>query len=66
MMFKCMLKTSGFSGQKRESLACADMSRGCTGVNSFSFKDMLQPGETEIWMELKHELFLLAFCYPVE
>lgn len=50
MMFKCMLKTSGFGGQKRESLACADMSRGYTGVNSFSFKDMLQPGETEIWM----------------
>lgn len=50
MMFKCMLKTSGFGGQERESLACADLSRRCTGVNFFSFKDMLQIGEMEIWM----------------
>ena len=50
MMFKCMLKTSGFCGQERESLACADLSRGCTGVNIFSFKDMLPTGEMEIWI----------------
>lgn len=40
MMFKCKLKTSGFGGQERESLACADLSGRWigVGVNTFNFK----------------------------
>lgn len=57
-------KNQWFWWSEKREFACADMSRGCTGVNSFSFKDMLQPGEMEIWMELKHELFLFGILLP--